>query len=173
MTTKSLREILAATEKLISEALGIISAAPKTTPSMDMEQRADAYLAVLKTKEVFREAEKQVNKVIGVIAEDLCRFMVDRELTEYDFEGEDGRFRLYPDARGYFNAPHFARPDFPAFWAWVQRHPELLEAAAEHGPKRALNAFCDGLLERGEDLPPQVRSWIKATVKVRRLRSNG
>jgi len=156
-------------ENLTSEVLGIISAAPSFMPGKSLQEQGRILLAVRHAKKIYDDVKKDINKTLDRINDQLCHVMVNAELTDMDVRVDDEVFRLYPDARGYFSVPSFLSAEFADFYNFVQKNPELQRNAAQRGAKRALDKLCDELLESGEPLPPQVKSYIKATIKVRRL----
>ena len=167
---ENLQGLLIEIEKLTSEVLGVISAAPKVMPGKDLAQQGYILLVIRDARKIYDDAKRDINKVLDKISEQLCQAMVNAEKIDMDVEKKGEAFRLYPAARGHYSVPNFLSPDFAEFYAFIRNSAELQRNAASRGAKRALDGLCDELLENGEPLPPQVKSYIKATIKVRRLR---
>jgi hypothetical protein len=156
-------------ETLLSEVLSWVSATPKILPAKELNEKAKILVTVRRVKELLDGAKSDTNKALDVISEQLCREMVNLEMLQLDVGFDDSLYRLYPKARGFYSTPSVCAPEFNDFYDWVRSNPEFINDVNKRGPKRALDALCDGLLEAGRPLPPHVKAYVRPTITVRRL----
>lgn len=162
-------QMLQQLETLLSEVLSWVSATPKILPAKELDEKAKILVTVRRVKELLDGAKSDTNKALDIISEQLCREMVNLEMLALDVRFSDSLYRLYPKARGFYSTPSVCAPEFNDFYNWVRSNPEFIADVNKRGPKRALDAMCDGLLETGRPLPPHVKAHVRPTITMRRL----
>jgi hypothetical protein len=162
---KDLSSLKEGLESQASEILGIVTNASKIVPGLSLEEKIDAVIAIRQIEEVLTETRREVNATLEKVEEHLCRVLVDKELLQFD----RGGYRVYPSAEGFFNLPAITKPGFKAFYEWAIKDHQFVEAAEKKGVKRALKEVCESALEKGETLPPNVVSFVRARIKLRRM----
>lgn len=162
---KELRSLQNRLNELAADILGIAMNAPKIVPSLSLEEKASTVITLREIADALTNTRQKINAALEKIEEHLCRVLVDRDTLKFEHDG----YRLYPSAEGFFEPPKITDAKFEAFYDWVKKNDAFIENATKNGAKRALKAVCEKLLEAGEPLPPNVSSFIRARIKLRRM----
>ena len=124
-------------------------------------------LACRSFKAALKETAKVVNRKLPGLEERLCFAIAEAGLLKASTETHT----FTAKARAYLN--RYPKPDgegWEEFKEWFTHHPnqDIADLMRLQVDRRALEKLCQDLQEAGEQLPPHVQTFIKATVGVRR-----